>query len=196
MGLVLDLGQSHPQGRYWLAYYVWSEQDYLDYNKNGKDPCQVWHLDPYTPIIPISFLQLSWTHGIKPWCTSNTETLAAKIKKSAPSLVICDFFPYACARRNHGRFVLPSHLLPSCGYGQEFSLREGLIHQYAVNEDNLLETMFSIIMGRSSQTTQGIDDYPEHNVRVAFLKDILQAAVTAFTEEAVYQGDGVDWDKI
>ena len=187
-GIVLDLGVTKSISRYWLADYVWSQDDVSNYDQAKEPPYPIYRLDPRTPIVPISFLRLSWRHGLEPWCVRSSAYSAEAIASRPPSLVICDLSPYACARLPHSRFVLPSNILSKVSYGRKFSLEEGRLEQYSVEEEDLLHSILDMFDG-STQATIGLTDRPiETSKYLHYLKDIWEAVVARFADASEDEG--------
>lgn len=176
-GTILDLGVTSSTHRYWLAFYVWSEEDMSRYDLDKEPPCPVWRLDPFTPIVPITFMRLAWHHGFEPWCVRSTEFSSRKISSLPPSLIICDLFPPACMRLPHGRFILPSNSLPTVSYGKKFILEEGLLDQYSVDYDNIVDSILSLLANKVTVSI-GLCSLPiEKSEYIHCLKNVLQAIV-------------------
>lgn len=163
--------------RYWLVHYVWSEEDKRRYDQDKEPPCPAWRLNPRTPMVSINFLRLAWIHGLEPWCVRSSEYSANIITSRPASLVICDLFPYACARIPHGRFILPSDSLPTITYGRKFTLKEGLLDQYSVDCDDIVDSLLRFLDG-NSQATIGLCERPiQTSIYVHYLQDVSQAVV-------------------
>ena len=150
------------------------------YDQDKEPPCPVWCLDPLTPIVPISFLRVSWYHGFEPWCVRSTEFSIQSITSRSSSLVLCDTFPYACTRLPHGRFLLSSGRLPEVSYGEKFCLAEGLLDQYSVSYDDIVDSILQILAG-NPEVTLGLSNRSlEASQYVCSLKDIWQAMIVEF----------------
>ena len=133
-----------------IARFVWSQANKTQYDRDREPPVRVWHFGKDTPVIPISFLNLKWTRSWHPHSTRNSELLVPRIKKWLPSSIICDLYPYTCTRLSHSRFVIPSNSFPSeIGRNTYLELDEGILDQYVVDEDELINTMLSLLSGRS-----------------------------------------------
>ena len=159
------------------------------YDLDKEPPCPVWRLGARTPIAPVSFLRLSWHHGFEPWCVRSSEYSAKVIASHPPSLVICDLFPYACARFPHSRFLLPSDSLPEVSYGRKFTLKEGLLDQYSVDCDDIVDSILNILDGKS-QTTIGLCNRPIQTSRyIHYLQDVWQAVATELAKASEDEDD-------
>ena len=181
-GTVLDVGVKHSLSRYWMASYVWSADDISRYDQDKEPPCPVWRLGRSTPVIPVSFLRLSWSHGLEPWCVRSSEYSAGRIASRPPSLIICDLFPYSCARIPHGRFLLPSDSLPEVSYGKTFTLK-GPLERYSVDHDDIVDSILYMLDGKS-HATLGLDSRPIQLSRyLSSLQDVLQAVAEEYTPD-------------
>ncbi len=144
---MLDVGEGNPICRFALARYTWSAAEKLQYDRDGEPPCRVWHFDKNTPVIPLSFMALSWAHWPQPYMGSGY--LASVIAQRPTTVVICDLFPYTCMCFNHARFVFPSdQLISSTGKYKRVELRSGPIDTYAVAEEELLEGLLKVLGGQ------------------------------------------------
>ena len=96
------------------------------------------------------------------------------------SLVLCDVFPHVCTRLPHGRFLLPSDCVPEASYGQKFDLAEGLLDQYSVSYDDIVDSILQILAGHSEVTLGLCNRTLEASRYVYSLKSIWQAVVMEF----------------
>ena len=163
--------------RYWLAYYIWSEDDKSRYDRDKEPPCPVWRLDPRTPIVPIGFLRLVWNRDFQPWCVRSSEFTARVIVRHPPSLVVCDLFPYNCTRLPHGRFILPSNILPETVYRQDFTLEEGLLDQYSVDYDDVIDSILSMLDCKPETTIGLCNRIIQASEYVYYLGEVWQAVL-------------------
>ena len=199
-GTVLDLGATQAMPRYWLASYIWSEDDKSRYDQDKEPPCPVWRLDPQTPIVPISFMRLVWHRGFQPWCVRNSEYTARAIVSHPPSLVVFDLFPYTCTRLPHGRFVLPSDILPEISYHKDFTLEEGLLDQYSVDYDDVIDAILSVLDGKPETTIGLCNRIVQVSTYVYRLAEVWQAvtselAVISEDEDAITEEEEEEDDE-
>lgn len=118
---------------------------------------------------------------------------SANIITSRPaSLVICDLFPYACARIPHGRFILPSDSLRTVIYGRKFTLDEGILDQYSVDCDDVVDSLLCFL-DSSSQATIGLCERPvQTSIYVHSLQSVWQAVVAELAGISGQDGSGAD----
>ncbi len=93
--------------------------------------------------------------------TRNSEYSAKRVSRGLPSVAICDLFPYSCIRLPHSRYILPSDHLPltEIRRGILIRLTEGLLEQYQVDSDEVMDTLSQLLDGKA-QVMMGISDRP------------------------------------
>ena len=135
-----------------------------------------------------------------------TTDSSVKAIVTRPYLIICELFPYPCARLPHCRFLLSSDSLPSVSYGDNFTLAEGPLDQYRVKHDDVVDSILSMLDGEP-QTTIGLSNIPIRTSKfVHYLQEVWQASAVHFatasaniynaTEEAVDAEEEIDAEKM
>lgn len=153
--LVLNVGRTNSRYQFLIARYEWSIRDQCRYDETGEVPCQVWHFDKGTPVVPVTFIETEW--GISsPQGSNRMKYTLPLISSMAPSIVICDAFPTICMRMAHGRYLLPSHLLPAnqSAKAVHWKLTEGYLEDYYTDYNTIFEP-FLRIMKNLDETTLG-----------------------------------------
>ena len=82
----------------------------------------------------------------------STEFSIQSITSRSSSLVLYDIFPYVYTRLPHGRFLLSSDCLPEVLYGEKFYLAGGLLDQYSVSYNDIVNSILQILAGNSEVT--------------------------------------------
>ena len=155
-----------------MTSYDWDKDDMSRYNQEKEPPCPVWHLDPFTPIVPVSFLRLAWHNGFEPCCLRTTEFSSTRIDSLPPSLIICDIFPPACTRLPHGRFILQSNSLPNVRYHGKFKVNKGLLDQYSIDWDDIVNSILSLLSSPPTATIGLCGRLIQASEYVRSLKDV------------------------
>lgn len=160
---------------------MWSQANKTQYDRDREPPVRAWNFSRDTPVIPINFLSLQWFGSWHPHGTRSSEFLASRIAKRPPSLIICDLYPYTCMRMSHSRFVIPSNsLIPNLCRNAYLQLNEGLLDQYIVDEDELINTILNLLHGQT-RVIMGLQERVIEMVDYCYsLGDILNKGVDKF----------------
>ncbi|KAL8838298.1 MAG: hypothetical protein Q9170_002196 [Blastenia crenularia] len=140
-GLVFDVGRKNSACRWGAVDYIWSPTDTLRYDTAKEIPRRVWHFDPQTPIIPITFAEAEWIVGKAP--RGIRHSLARMPEHD--SIVVLDLYTPYSVRLSHGRLVIPSQLLKFGGYSNYYSLAgDAQFNDFLVDEDEILDTILAL----------------------------------------------------
>lgn len=131
-------------------------------------------------MVPLSFVTTDWTGDWQPLANRNLVSGATNIAKRPASFVVLDLYPESSLRLRHGRFVFASeHLKSSLERSARGVLKEGLLDQYYVDSDDLINVITAPLRGES-QVTLG---RPGTTIQAAdychLIKDLHQAGVDA-----------------
>ncbi|KAL8707764.1 MAG: hypothetical protein Q9225_007709, partial [Loekoesia sp. 1 TL-2023] len=153
-GQIIDLGTRNQAGRFFMARYIWSKEDKKRYDQKGEFPLALGtHKD--TPVVPVSFVKLAWGQDLEPLGTRSSMYLTRLLENRWPSLVICDMFSHQCIRQPHARFVIPhDQLPPKLARATKIKLKHGVMDQYYVSEDHLVDAILGVLDG-SLRTSVG-----------------------------------------
>ena len=162
-GLVLDLGKRNMWCRFVVVKYFWSQADRERYDRFGDPPRRAWNIHKHTPVVRVTFLRLQHFDDLHPCGTKNSQYCANVLLKSRrSSLIVCDLFPYRCIRQTHSRFIFPSdrlpHRMPNTAH---VTLLEGMLDQYHVDEDKLMDVITGPVSGET-QIFMGLQRTPVH----------------------------------
>ena len=184
--LLLSVGKRNNRCRFLLIRYVWSKLDKARYDADGTLPRRVYNCNRRTPAIPLGFIRMESANSVYPKATRVTESAATRIRARPPTMIICDLFPASCRRLDHGRFLFPSEELPSTiEYRKDVEFRNGLMDQYLVDQDLLMETITDLTgnVGDSSEIVMGICDTPVNMKKYCcYLEDVYKDGVAANME--------------
>ena len=116
-----------------------------------------------------------------------------------PSLIVCDLFPYTCTRLPHGRFIFPSDILPEIVYREDFTLKEGLLDQYSVDYDDVVDSILSILDGKPETTVGLCNRIVQASDYVHWLREVWRAvpqklAVVSEDEDAITEVEQDDYE--
>lgn len=176
------MGKRNKRCRFVLLRYTWSKLEQIQYDRDGTLPGQIWRFDKRTPVIPLTFARSETPNTLYLRGTRASEYASDLIKSRPATLVVMDLFPPNCQRLEHGRCILPSTELPLPMRVHKYVhlISGGILDQYLVDEDKLIETIWSLTgdAGDSTQTAVGsrkvmidMSDY------CWFIQDVLKAGV-------------------
>ena len=150
-GVIIDLGKSNTICQLaFVADYEWSIGDEDRFDSKREPPRRAYEFDKRTLIVPLSFFKLRWPSGARP---VNTGQSTAGRKMA--SMTIIDLQPVARMRIPHGRFLIPRDQLvdEEIKSRRTLNLEEGIVDRFRVDEEELIDTLASIIRGHFTITT-------------------------------------------
>ena len=101
-------------------------------------------------------------------------------------MIICDLYPYTCTRLSHSRFVIPSEWFASSTHRRNkyVELDEGLLDQYIVDEDELIDNILKLLSGQPKVTIGLEERVIEVTDYCHSLGDVLNEGVREFSMSA------------